>query len=310
MDKKNVRCGMHLQTQKIGKSDRNKYEMIEWFKNDSRYQEIKDLNVIGLDLSILQNQAILGIQSLLDKTNYKGNQSPCNHIFPFYENSIELPVLRFSPANFYDACCLQKQLTNSGKNQYRRGDKEQVLEALRSIYHKDFVMTYTEKIWSEKKNIYEKKFVKCYMRLFGDVKEVFKETGDKRLESVTMVMSPIFIAQLDTYNVQKPPDYITQIKIIAPRASKFVHLFIEHVLSQSRVNRNGGTVRLKEETLAYQIRMDNYIKKKELSKIKKVITQCLDIAMKIEFISSYKYENSMVEFKINYNKLTKVNGKF
>jgi|APSaa5957512622_1039677.scaffolds.fasta_scaffold342276_1 hypothetical protein len=91
-----------------------------------------------------------------------------------------------------------------------------------------------------------------------------------------------------------------------PYISKYAHLFVEQILNQSRLNKKDGIVKLKIETLAYQLRMDNYLKYKKWTKIKEVIERCLDVAKTIEFISEYKIGEELVEFQINYEKLVKV----
>jgi hypothetical protein len=305
-----IRAAVHLQLQKIGKSEKEKKKIINSFRNDAEYQEIKDINVVGLDLTVLQNQALHAIQVLLDQTNYEGNMEPTYMNSPAFGFEGYLPVIKFTPACYYDAFGLTKYKTKSGKNQFRGGDRENAIEALRSLFNRQFIICYTQKVYSENKKIkgYKKVHVKVFRKLFGDIeqREVEDKNGNKYLQSIMMTMSPVFVAQLKSYTVAKPINYIQEVKKLSPRASEYVYRFIEHVLNQSRLNNKNGLVRVSEDALANQLRMDNFIKRRKGKEIRKVIEKSLEVAKGIDFISSYSIINNMIEFQINYNKLVKV----
>jgi hypothetical protein len=305
-----IRAGMHLQLQKIGRSEKDKQQIIKSFAGHQEYQQIQKLNVVGLDLSTMQNQAIHAIQVLLSKTNYQGDLEP-NQSCVDGIGTITRPVLQFSPSQYYEAFGLLKHKSASGYDQYYGGDCKQALESLQSLYNKQFIISFDHKTFSEKKNKYVPGSVTIYAKLFGEVKEDFSHdvNGKEFLASITMILSSIFVFQLDKYNVLKPVDYISQIKQIDPYASKYVHLFVEQVLNQSRLNKKDGVVRLKIETLAYQLRMDGYIKNRKRQEIRKVIERSLEVAKAIEFITDYDMDDKMVEFQINYKKLFKVEKK-
>ena len=306
-EEKYIRAGMHLQLQKIGRSEKENQQIIKSFAGHQEYQQIQELNVVGLDLTLLQNQAVNAIQVILSQTNYQGNLEPLNSSVDGIGH-INLPVLKFSLAEFYKAFGVKKSKVKSGYDQYLGGDCKQALDALRSLYNRQFIISFDHRTYSEKKNKYVKGSVKIYAKLFGDVKEEYRyDANNKRsLESITMILSPLFVFQLDTYNVLKPIDYINQIKEKDPYVSKYAHLFVEQVLNQSRLNKKDGVVKLRIETLAYQLRMDNYLKYKKWIEIRKVIERCLEVAKAIEFITDFKIEKDLVEFHINYEKLHKV----
>lgn len=302
-----IRAGMHMQLQKIGRSEAEKQRIIKSFAGHQEYQQIQELNVVGLDLTILQNQAVHSIQVLLSQTNYQGNLEPHNSSVDGIGH-INLPVLQFKPAEYYKAFGVKKSKMKSGYEQYLGGDCQQALDALRSLYDRQFIISFDHKTFSKKKNKHVAGSVKIYAKLFGDVKEDYRYDVNKKksLESITMILSPIFVFQLDKYNVLKPIDYINQIKEKDPYVSKYAHLFVEQVLNQSRLNKKDGVVKLRIETLAYQLRMENYLKYKKWTEIRKVIERSLEVAKAIEFITDYKIEKELVEFQINYEKLVKV----
>jgi hypothetical protein len=303
-----IRAGMHLQLQKIGRNGIENKRIVESFVGDN-YQEIKKLNVIGLDLTTLQNQAVHAIQVLLAKSNYQGDLEP-KHGYMDGIGTIARPVIKFTPAEYYTAFGVPKRKSN-GYWQFKGGDRKQAYDALKSLYKKNFVISFEYKVFSEKKNKYIAGSKTIYTSLFPEVHEDRKRdtAGIDYLESITIELSSIFVFQLGTYNVLKPKDYIRQIKQIDPHASSYVYLFIEHVLNQSRLNKKNGVVRLKIETLAYQLRMDGYIKNHKKKEIRKVLKRSLEVAKAIKFISSYAMTDHLVEFQINYDKLAKVDHK-
>jgi hypothetical protein len=305
-----IRAGMHLQLQKIGRSEQDNVRIIESFTGDQNYEEIKKLNIVGLDLDTLHNQAIHAIQVLLSKSNYQGDLEP-RHGSMDGIGAIARPVIKFTPAEYYEAFGVPKRQSNQGYSQFRGGDRKQAYEALKSLYKRNFVISFDYKVFSKKKNSYISGSKKIYSGLFIEVHEDRKRDASnvEYLESITIELSTIFVLQLDSYNVLKPKDYISQIKQIDPSASKYVHLFIEQVLNQSRLNRKNGVVKLGIETLAYQLRMDGYIKNRKQKEIRKVIKRSLEVAKAMEFISDYEMKDKLVEFQINYDKLAKVQHK-
>jgi hypothetical protein len=306
-----IRAGMHLQQRKIGLSEKEQKKIIESFIGHSDYEEVKAFNIVGLDLDKLQNQAVHAIQVLLSRTNYEGNLEPELSIIDGFGTVIR-PVIQFSLAEYYDACVLTKHKTSKGYNQYRGGDCKQALEALRSLYHKQFVISFKYRDYLEKKNKYISGKIENYSSLINSATENKRLDANNKeyLASITLELSSIFVFQLETYNVLKPIDYIAQIKQQDPYASETVHRLIEHVLFQSRVNCKNGAVKLRVETLANQLRMENAIRHKKWKEIRKVITRGLEVAKAIEFITDFKLTDKLVEYQINYDKLVKVENKY
>lgn len=311
---KRVRVGIHLQLQKIGRSELHNKKLIKSFINHPDYEEITDLNVVGLDLTVLENQALHGILVLLEETDWKGNMLATYVDSPEFGFKGELPVIRFTPAQFYEAFGLERHETKSGKKQFRGGDREHAMEALDSLINRRYVLSYTQSVFPEDKIVKKpkKQFIKDYRCLFGNVKKTYLKdvNGREYLDSITMLITPIFITQRETLHVLKPIDYIKQIKGLYPRASEYVFRFIEHVLNQARLNKTDeGIVGFKESTLAYQLRLHAYIENKKWAEIRKIINKGLEVAKKIDFITDYSHDQGWVEFTINREKFPKVEDK-
>ena len=303
-----VHCGAHLERQKIGRSSKENMEIINEFSDNKMiFNEIKKSNV-GLDLTVLQDRAITAVQSLLDQTNYKGNMPSSFMDSSILGVSFDLPVLNFTPSEFYKAFSLKKH--KKGKyEKYYSNECKQAITALRSLYEKKFVYYYKRESFDD--GTPETSYAKYYSNLFIETLEVGNdgEEDNKRIKSITLTLSPIFIDQVQKYHTAKPRGYFNEIKAISPKASKFIYRFMDIVLFQGRNNKS-GIVRLKENTLGYQLRMNKYIDNKKLSELRKIITKCLEMAENINFISSWTYENKLIEIKINYDRVVKVKAKY
>ena len=310
MEEKYFQASMHLQLQKTGRNQMDTQQIINSLAGHQEYEQIQALNVVGLDLNIMQNQALYAIQYLLSETNYKGNQLSYHSSSKEF-GQIDHPVLQFSPADYYKAFGLNKHQTKSGYEQFLGGDCKQAMNALRSLYNRQFIISFDHKTFSNKKNQYVPGSVTIYAKLFGNIVEESQYDVNKKksLKSITMVLSPIFNFQREKYNALAPVGYIQQIKKYDPRASKFAHHFVEYVLQQSHFGSN-NSIRRKEETLAYLLRMDSFVKNRKGKEIRKAIQKSLEVAKAIEFITDYRYEQGYVEFTINREKLKAVDKKF
>ncbi len=312
MEKENyVPAGMHLQLQKIGRSERDQQRIIRSLVNHREYEQIKELNVVGLDLNVLQNQAINAIQTLLSETGFEGHLPPVNYNADGF-GQFDHPVLQFSPADYYKAFGLKRYQAKSGYNQYGGADCKQALNALKSLYNRQFIIKFKHRTYSKKKNQSVRGSTTIYSKLFYNVAEDSQIDAANRtvLKSITMVLNPIFVYQIERYNVMKPPDYIAQIKQVEPRASRLIHTFIEFVLFQSHFTHENDIVRRKEESLAYQLRMDGLIKNRKWQEIRKIFRKSLEVAKAIEFINDFSIDRGWVEFEINYEKLVRVENKY
>jgi hypothetical protein len=306
-----VPASMHLQLQKIGRSERDKQQIIKSLASHQEYEQIQELNVVGLDLNVMQNQAIHAIQTLLSETGFEGNLPPF-HCSAEGFGQTDLPVMKFSPAEYYKAFDLKRHKVKSGYDQYYGGDCKQALSALKSLYSRQFVIKFNHKTFSDKKNQSLRGSVCIYEKLFYNVVEDYQINAANRtvLKSIKMILSPVFVFQREKYIVMKPVGYIRQIKEVEPRASKFVHSFIEFVLYQSHFEHKNDIIRRQEESLAYQLRMDGLIKNRKWQEIRKIIRKCLEVAKAIEFITEFSIADKRIEFKINFEKLVRVDNKF
>jgi hypothetical protein len=318
---KTIRTGLHLQKRKFGRSTEETSEIIKTMG--------LSVEVEGLDFTPLQHRAVHAIQTLLHQTDYEGHERDNARWIEEFHMTARMLIIKIKPANYYKAFGCKKRNYN-GRNQYSSNEKRQAMDALRSLYNKRYILYYSKEVFFENKEP-EERIVKVNMPLIGRAADSYKPikqseilstikskngerqisvmTSDKRLEYLTLEISPIFYDQIDNYFITKPINYLLEIKENYPRASKYVYNFIDYILTRAAENK-GKHLQISKENLAVILRMDNYIKTQQKKKIEDVINQCYSVALRLGYIKSHstykgKTMDSVDEIKINYEKLSK-----
>jgi hypothetical protein len=318
---KTIRAGMHLQKRKFGRSTEETKEIIKTMG--------LSVEVEGLDFTPLQHRAVHAIQTLLHQTDYDGHSRTSEMLIDEFHMTAKMPFLTIKPADYYEAFGCKKRNYN-GRNQYSTNEKQQAMDALRSLYEKRYILYYRKQVFFEKKEP-EERIIKVNMPLIGIAADAYKPikqsemqniiksstgdrkisvmTSDKRLEYLKLEISPIFYDQIDNYFIKKPINYLLEIKENYPKASKYVYNFIEYILTRAAEN-NGKHIQISKENLAVILRMDGFIKNQKKQKIIDAINQCYSVALRLGYIkshSSYKGKTmeNVDEIKINYEKLSK-----
>jgi hypothetical protein len=318
---KTIRAGLHLQKRKFGRSTEETNEIIKTMG--------LSVEVEGLDFTPLQHRAVHAIQTLLHQTDYDGHESTGEMSIDEFHMTAKMPFLTIKPADFYKAFGCKKRNYN-GRNQYSSNEKQQAMDALRSLYEKRYILYYRKEVFFENKEP-EERIIKVNMPLIGIAADAYKPikqsemlstiksntgerqvkvmTSDKRLEYLKLEISPIFYDQIDSYFIKKPINYLTEIKENYPKASKYVYNFIEYVLTRAAENK-GKHIQISKENLAVILRMDGFIKNQKKQKIVDAINQCYSVALRLGYIKSHstfkgKTIDSVDEIKINYEKLNK-----
>jgi hypothetical protein len=318
---KTIRAGMHLQKRKFGRSTEETSEIIKSMG--------LSVEVEGLDFTPLQHRAVHAIQTLLHQTDYDGHERTSEMLIDEFHMTAKMPFLTIKPADYYEAFGCKKRNYN-GRNQYSSNEKQQAMDALRSLYEKRYILYYRKQVFFEKKEP-EERIIKVNMPLIGIAADSYKPikqaemqniiksstgdrkisvmTSDKRLEYLKLEISPIFYDQIDNYFIKKPINYLLEIKENYPRASKYVYNFIDYILTRAAEN-NGKHIQISKENLAVILRMDGFIKNQKKQKIVDAINQCYSVALRLGYIKSHstfkgKTIDSVDEIKINYEKLNK-----
>jgi hypothetical protein len=325
---KTIKAGMHLQLQKMGKS-KEESDLILKEMNDPKLSLVE---VAGLNLTGLQHRAVHAIQTLLNDSNYKGNLPTIPKKKLDFDFDGNLPILKITPSEFYEAFGAKKRKT-SGKFQYSSNEADQAMASLKSLYNERYIIYY-RKTEFNKQNKPKHFTVKVHIPLIGLVKEDFLEdmnqscfrrtielkngkvrniiqaTPKKRLTHITMEVSPLFVDQINSFFVQKPKNYLVELKEKYPKASKYVYNFIEYILTQSALQKT-GIIKISRKKLAVNLRMDNYIRNRKWSVIDETIEKCYEVALDLNYIKSHetavgKTIDQLEIIHISYDRLVKV----
>jgi hypothetical protein len=325
---KTIKAGIHLQLQKMGKSK----EESEYILKEMNDPNLNMVEVTGLNLTQLQHKAIHAIQTLLNDSNYKGNLPTVTKSNLDFNFQGILPILKVTPSEFYEAFgCKKRKIGN--KWQYSSNETEQAMTALKKLYNERYVIYY-RKTEFNKQNKPKHFTVKVHIPLIGLVKEDFLEdmnqssfsktiemkngevrdviqtTPKRRLTHITMEVSPLFVDQINSFFVQKPRNYLVELKQKYPNASKYVYNFIEYILTQSALQKT-GIIKISRKKLAVNLRMDNYIRNRKWSVIEETIEKCYEVALDLNYIKSHetavgKTIDQLEIIHISYDRLVKV----
>jgi len=298
-----VKVPLHTELQKIGHRDRQ-LGLFD-FMDDNINKEIteKKIEVIGLDISQAQNQALFAIQKLFTKTNYKGN-IPGQYIesrgFSFKGF---LPALQFTPAQYLEAYGLKKIKTARGWEEYSGEERRQAFQALVDLT-KPFLFVYTRDYIEKGKPVQDRiEKISPLILITRGWEGLTKQEGDslnrrettegtdEKLKAIAIEPSPILVKGIDKFFVLKPADYAQEIKFLVPHASKFVYRFIDWLITQAELKRRHKkplVIQENFEEIAYHLRMDAYIKSNQFKRIRQIINKCYRVAKNLGYLLNYE----------------------
>jgi len=329
-----VKAGLHLELQKFGKSPKvSQASLFDTSEKDTQKEiEKHKIEVVGIDNTQAQNQALFAIQKLLNKTNYKGNlPSTILDGENAFKMKGELPVFRFTQAQYLEAYGVKKYRSKRGKWEYSGEGRRQALQALADLRDKKNLIYYERKYRvKNKKGKSEERFdviktVRPLIKIaegYEDLTRPERDTvisgksskkTDPKLKFIAIEPCPIFIDQLETFFVLKPANCYQEINLLFPRSSKYVYQFIDYLITQAgfRIQKKKKmTLKINYRELAYKLRMDSYIKNRKWRTIKKALHKCYKTAKELGYISEYKtiqgVTKELEEFTLNPEKFKRV----
>jgi hypothetical protein len=309
-----VKAGLHTELQKFGhKPDPRQPGLFDRLLDETKKEiEKRDVDVIGIDITPAQEQALFGLQALLTRTNYKGNlpgEMIDDRGFKFKGH---LPALEFTPAQYLEACGLKKRLTGRGKEEYDGKDRAEALQALVDLAKKLFLFVYKREYWVENPLTKKKELRIDRIETIAPLIKIIRgwealtkkedalldkgtHTGatDEKLKAIAIEPAPIIVQDKDSYFVLKPANYLQEISMKYPwphRPSKFTLGLINWLIAQAELKRRHRQPLIIEqslETIAYALRMDAWIKTRQLKRIKQILTKGYKIAQELGYLLSY-----------------------
>ncbi len=314
-DNRPIKTSLHTELQKFGSTPKKQGSLFDLLPKSLDDEVNKDIfeyriEVVGIDDTKGQNQALFAIQKLLNDTGYKGNID--GKTLSREDNSFKfmgyLPMMKFTPSQFLEAYGIGKRETARGRWEYNANERVEALKALRELSMKKYLFFYKRKHWKDGKEVYD--LITTVRSLFNivegyeslDKAEVELIQGSKRTSEVEEKLGfiviepcPLLIDQIDTYFVLKPANYYQEIKLLVGRTSRHATLFIDYLIAEvtkkeiaAKGNDINWTIELNYETLAYKLRMNKYLETKQVKRIRKELEKCYDLAKQLGYLLEYE----------------------
>lgn len=310
-----VKASLHLEQQKFGKktipTQGTLFDMLEQTKTKDEAKNLK-IEIIGINNTQAQNQALHAIQTLLTQTDYRGNlqgkKITGNNMWHF---AGLLPTLSFPPAQYLEAFGVKKYKTSRGKKEFSGEESKRALDALLDLAITQHLIVYKKTYYEEVKGKREKKIDRVeviaplirilygWKGLTQDENEQLDKGGNTlQTDNKAVIIiepSPLLVDQIDTYFVLKPANCYQEIRVLVGKTSKYVPLFTDflrtEVTKREIASRGTGNKNLVIErnyqTLAQNLRMDSYIKTRNWKTIRSTLNKCYEIAKNLGYLKSY-----------------------
>lgn len=309
-----IKTSLHTELQKFGSKPKKQGSLFDLLPKPLEEEVNKDIfeysiEVVGIDDTKVQNQALFAIQKLLHDTGYKGNTE--GKTLNKEDNSFKfmgyLPMIKFTPSQYLEAFGTGKRETARGKWEFNSHERTDALKALRELSMKKYLFYYKRKYWKDGKEVYD--LITTVRSLFNIVEgyeslnkaEVDSIQGSKRnsdveekLNFIVIEPCPLLVDQIETYFVLKPANYYQEIKLLVGRTSKHATLFIDYLIAEvtkKEITAKGKdinwNIELNYETLAYKLRMNKYLETKQLKRIRKELEKCYELAKQLGYLLDY-----------------------
>jgi hypothetical protein len=266
--------------------------------------------VWGLDLTPAESRALIAVQQLLDATNYEGNR-PGKRV-DLGEGRFKgvIPELRFTATEYLKMWGVKKYTTGRGRQEYSGEQRKQALGALLSLAKKERLYIYNRVGWDK----IDKRSGKSTSALVeGKDPLIVIIKGQEAIEhsvagkadaaatslrELVIRPSPLLVDQVNDYYLLKPASQHDEIQRVVGRGSKYIYAFIDYlrvevakreIASRGKGNTN-WTIEINQENLARTLRMDGYLQRRQLGKIRQTLLKCYAVAYKLGYLRTFATE--------------------
>jgi len=315
-----IKASLHTERQKFGQkptpAQRSLFDLLD-VEDKKKAVDYGIEQVIGIDLTHAQSQALFAIQKLLEETNYKGNL-PAEKLdglnrFRFWG---ELPSLKFLPAQYLEAYGVKKYETSRGKYEFSGEERKDALRALIDLAKKPHFFVYKRHSWEKNKKGQDEERIDRIETIDTLIKitqgwealtkqeDRILDSGkttqaiDNKLKAIAISPAPILVDQIDHYFVPKPANYRQEIRLLVSHASKYVYDFIDFLLAEvaqreiaSKGKRNQNWVIEKSlESWAHTLRMNSWIETRNWKQIRGSLKKCYETAKELGYLTGYEMD--------------------
>lgn len=300
-----IKSPVHLERLKYGKKPSPTEPKSQFIES----MELTETDIIGLDLDKKHQHALNAVQKLLHNTRYTGN-TKCIELDGrngFHFHGV-LPRVQVTKAEYLQAYGARKFQTSRGKWEFSGKESEEAIGALRDLARKSYLLV-GKRIYyennEERIDRYETyaPLIKLSEGWEGLTKKEDSEL-DRNLEGAStrkkhkgfiIEPCPILVDQVNNHFVLKPADMYDEIRLKAPKASKYTYTFIDWLLNTATLKRRKSgkgewpeALEVSHETLAYSLRLSIYIKTRRWKRIDEIIEKCVQNAIMLNWLKSHE----------------------
>jgi hypothetical protein len=321
-----IKSPMHLEALKHGRrpSPQLKLPIFE--------EGMPQVEVIGLDLDKKHYHALNAIQKILSETKYKGNapgtELDGNNKFKF---NGYLPKIRFTRSQYLESYGVTKHETSRGKLEFSGRGEEEALSALKDLTTQNHLIVVRKKRWENGKELIDRvqtiaPIIHIYEGWEGLTEKEDKDLNDnietkkvkEKHKGFLIEPCPLLVDQIERYFVLKPANMYQEIKLKFPYASKYVYMFIDWIIHESHLKKGKNNKRewpefleIGQETLAYNLRLDCYIKSRNWKRIDQILKKCIQISVDLGWVNKHeeiqgRTVSQLYRFFLNQNKFDSI----
>lgn len=250
-----------------------------------RYADEKTGVDRGFNLTFAELRALTALTKLLAETKYKGNEPKERITLENWTILVKTPVLSFNWNQYLKAYYEVK-----GEEKVPGGRQTQIAkQALSDLCKKSLKLSY----YRRKGN--------PTLSFEGHLVEEINNNGRNSRKGLIVAFHPIFIDNIKTFFVLKPPDLLNQIcnYLGCQQAKRPVILFIEWLLTKKHY-----FTEIMKENLINRLWLEPLVAARKKSKMETTLRECMETAQGLGFLSSFaidKCKNNSEKFIFKLN---------
>ena len=179
---------------------------------------IDNVKVIGMESTLRENRALHTVQTLLTRTDYKGNVEGkaahrTDNVFHFEGY---LPTIAFTIPEYLDAYGAPKKDYGRGREEYHPEERKAALQALINLAKNLVVFDYTRE-YRDAKNKPRREVVRAIRPVIADL-NIVKPEDAKKTSHLELKPCFVLVDQIETYFYMKPTDLYKELTAVGGSA--------------------------------------------------------------------------------------------
>jgi len=228
-----VRISQKLEKNKVYISEIGKQLSLDLDEDKLQIIEKENIDIIGMDLDVSEDNCLFAIQTLLSDNDYKPTWT---------EEKTGKTGFAFTTTAYLDACRVPKPVNKYGKKEYDRNGRRAALTALEKISRRSFIIAYDTKKDKDGNRYRMKSIVRLWTL---HILEKVTKTGQSYVQGYAITdYAETLELDIKNYFLLKPRDYKEQIRKIAGRrhtrgCDRFINEILISANEKRRLERRG-----------------------------------------------------------------------